>query len=82
MTDYVVVKLDDCNEAVDVMDEVIAILKTVECGQDVWDRVFAVRRWLENGGCTLDDLNRKIVELQSDCVDEAFEWLGVRLYGV
>lgn len=23
--DYVVVKLDDCNEAVDVMDEVIAI---------------------------------------------------------
>lgn len=25
VVDYVVVKLDDCNEAVDVMDEVIAI---------------------------------------------------------
>ena len=25
VTDYVVVRLDDCNEAVDVMDEVIAM---------------------------------------------------------
>ena len=66
MTDYVVVKLDDCNEAIDVMDEVIAILKTVECGQDVWDRVFAVRRWLANGGCTLDDMVNRIIDNGSD----------------
>lgn len=79
MTDYVVVKLDDCNEAVDVMDEVIAILKTVECGQDVWDRVFAVRRWLANGGCTLDDMVNRIIDNGSD---DAFDEIGVRLYGV
>lgn len=79
MTDYVVVKLDDCNEAVDVMDEVITVLKTAECDQDVWDRVFAVRRWLANGGCTLDDMVNRIIDNGSD---DAFDEIGVRLYGV